>query len=159
MMPSTLVHEQERDAEILNRAIDGVNAKVGALDPNLRPEVLQERGAAIRKESVATLENVRAATARRVAMAAEMARHYTPEVERRGSAAGRGNEARLADAAISLSCKLSLQPNVFPRPLVSCFAIDLRKALRSRRRSSTFFEAFNLLHARVNECKPIAGVQ
>lgn len=78
-----LLTDQENALAVVTRAVDVALQKVATVDPNLKPEIVADRVAEVRREAVDSLNEVRREMARRADEAEALARHHTPQAERR----------------------------------------------------------------------------
>lgn len=82
MTPDELLRQQEADSAAFEKKIAAVEARLAGVDQQLRPDVIRERTAAIRKDAE-SLSDVVLAMKKRAHQAEEMARVYSQEAELR----------------------------------------------------------------------------
>ena len=79
----TLQREQEKDHADLERVVAALENKIAGLDSRLRPEVLREETAKLRREASDGLRNLAIAMNNRAQAAQELSRTFTREAELR----------------------------------------------------------------------------
>jgi hypothetical protein len=99
MNPEQLEREQEAAHRAFEAEVAKVEQRIAALDQNLKAEVLQERGRAIREEAVKALADKRKAIAERASQATALLRRHTPEATRRAALDGLDPNKALATFA------------------------------------------------------------